>query len=309
MNLSEIKLALSLPSDLTRLKIVILDNLLELFMFQVVRKNAFDEWHFADEDSSLSSKRLAIFRSFYDKQKYCVKKGVFSEETGYFYNVFHELRNLAYHQAFENVTSSSSSPMYSEHTRVEYHAEMQSVYSRLTNLYAISILELFETHDNNSDFKQFNSFIEANSSLKEDMKGILKNNLSFRIKKLKSDLAYIDGLSDAESKERDFHEFQTTINHVTFNYGHEVIEKAPLENRIKLKFMEMFQEHPDFIDVENLEDRDAIFTTTEILEWENSIPNLSNAPNYLASVIAWDKINKKLQILEEIIEFHIFIAC
>lgn len=45
MNISEIQLALSLPKELTRIKIVILDNILELFMFQIVRSNAFDEWN------------------------------------------------------------------------------------------------------------------------------------------------------------------------------------------------------------------------------------------------------------------------
>jgi len=308
MNIPEIQLALSLPAELTRLRIVILDNILELFMFQVVRENAFDEWYRVDGDST-PAKRLALFRSFYDKQKYCVQKGVFTEETGLFLNVFHELRNLAYHQAFDNVTRASSSLSYDGRSLREYHSKMKSVYAQLTELYAVVILELFQRFDEDEKLRQFNSFIMGNQKLKESIRNLLSENLSFRIKKLKNDLAYIEDFSDEDNGERDFHDYQTIINHVTFNYGHEIIEKASLENKVKIRFLEILHQNSDYVDATNIGEQDYLFTTHEILDWENSIEKVTNAPTYFASIIAWDKINKKLQVLEEIIEYHIFSAC
>lgn len=168
MNISEIQLALSLPKELTRIKIVILDNILELFMFQIVRSNAFDEWNKINGDST-PSKRLALFRSFFDKQKYCVQKGVFSQETGLFFNVFHELRNLAYHQAFDNVTNASSSSSYDERFRKEYHNKMELVYSELTHLYAAIIIELFKNSASLDEFEPFNSFVAEKQILKQSI--------------------------------------------------------------------------------------------------------------------------------------------
>lgn len=308
MNISEIQLALSLPKELTRIKIVILDNILELFMFQIVRSNAFDEWNKINGDST-PSKRLALFRSFFDKQKYCVQKGVFSQETGLFFNVFHELRNLAYHQAFDNVTNASSSSSYDERFRKEYHNKMELVYSELTHLYAVIIIELFKNSASLDEFEPFNSFVAEKQILKQSIMDTLTDNLLFRIKKLKNDLAYIEDNSNEYDDAKNFHDYQDIINHITFNYGHEIIEKAHLDNRIKTKFLEILHNNSNYVDSTAISEQDVLFTTQEILDWETSISHINQEPTYFASIIAWDKISKKLVILEEIVEYHIFVAC
>ena len=305
MDLSEIKLALSLPEEHFRLKIVILDNVLELFMFNFIREKSFDEWHHIDGNAN-PKKRLLLFSNFYDKQKYCVEKGVFDETMGLFLNVFHELRNSAYHQAFENITTSNTSSTYDVNLHIEYHERMRTIYKELTRLYGVILLDLLNISEENAYLK---NYLLQNQGQKGKICNVLTNNLLFRVEKIKKDLKFIDFFSDNEKEKNDLHRHQEMINHITFNYGHEIIEKSALRYKTKMRTMKIMHDNDDFVDIDDLQENDVLFTTQQILDWENSIKDVANASTYLLSVINWEKINKEMCIFEEIIEYYTYCAC
>ena len=310
-NEDEIDLALSLDDSFWRLKLIIADNTIELSLFNLIRENSFDEWHHAKGNSDPDS-RMSLFYSFPKKVEYAIQKDVLSGKKAQMINILHAYRNLGYHQAFDRVAEMSASSHWRNDYADTYIDSMDDIRKTLANFHLNLALEVVKNTDSGITMKdEYNTYLEDNEDLRSELPIRFKENLEFRLGRLKDALAFIHMPSESFSTiDIEFENFQSVIDHMIANYGKQAIEKSSfLDNGMKEYYLDLYSESPDYLEPEKIDNDKKIATVEDIKDWEQTTHNLnSDMQNHMA-LTRWHSVNKKLSLLEEITEWYVWVAC
>jgi hypothetical protein len=287
---AELDLILSLDEKYYRLKIVFFDNLIELILYDVIQEQAFDEYLEADEHLD-PNERINLFSYFDNKVDYVVERGLLQEDIGETLKTFHALRNMAYHQAFEG--------------------NVKKIYFEFADLFSVVALEFITNFWVNFDIPKYEAYIKNNQKIKTDIVSIVKDDLSHRFENLKNDLAFVSDASDSfDEKKHNLTDFQEELDHIVLNYGIMFIEKAKVSRKSKAKHLKLSFAHGwDYIDSNSLSGFNELITVNEIKEWEVKINSINSSTLYPEAIEIWNTINKKLSLLEDILDYYINVAC
>ena len=201
----ELALSLKIQNENPRLSLVILDNLVELKLFEVIQENAMHDY--MEGSNTDAKKRINLYSYFNEKIKYALKKGLITTDYSELLKLLHKLRNQLYHtgRTFQ-ITSKLSSFFYD-----------------LISDFIVEKKELkFEYHSSS----------EISADLKKDLK--------FRFDKLKKNIR-ISSLSweDGETPLSD-EEINDNLDHIFSNYGEHIVEKTQLDRKLKEKYISKF---------------------------------------------------------------------
>lgn len=188
-----------------RLSIVILDNLIEIILFDQIQGNAM--FDYMDKDENAKS-RLNLYSYFEKKINYAVKKKYIDSSTSQLLLIFHKIRNKIYHSNQEIKIGSSLAKYYFEIVNGIYKIELNTCY-KLSKTNQISI----------------------------DLKKDLEN----RFLKLREDIAEsCEGTRDFNSLESNEKDINDCLDHIFSNYGEHVIEKSNLDKTTKENYINSF---------------------------------------------------------------------
>ncbi len=96
---TELSIAKDIMKENPRLSIVILDNLVELYLFNAIQNNAMSDY--LENDGSRANHRIKLYSFFDEKIKYGVEKEIISKDAGKLMILIHKLRNQLYHTGRE----------------------------------------------------------------------------------------------------------------------------------------------------------------------------------------------------------------
>jgi len=276
--MKELKYILEIENN-TRIKFVLLDNLVELKMFQIIQEHSFDEW-ISIEGNAKPKERIVLYRFFSNKIDYAIKKKIISRSFANSLLVFHDLRNSLYHQG-ETIGS--------------------DITNHLFTLYSVLVLENL--------FHSSKTYVHKNKSIKTKIIRILSQDILGRIKNLKDRLNYAETNNESYDEKVPLSEFQLLLNHLVYNYGHTIIEKSNIDYRRKMKILKKIFNNPDYVNLNELKNDDILFFAHDIQAWEKIAINMAQEKNFYIVLNNWHKINEKLSILEELLDYHIYWAC
>lgn len=220
----ELAIAKELINKDSRLSLVVLDNIVELNLFELIQANAM--FDYLERDNSNNAKyRIGLYSNFADKIKYAIKKNIIDKYSGDLFNQFHKIRNNIYHKAENNDLS-----------------------LQLANHYYLIIESYLAIRKSESIFL----YNESNKICE-----ILKTNLQNRF------IAFRANIAEACASSRDFDSLELTdeeinfcMDHVFANYGERTIEKSNLKKELKELYINNFMEHQVsenlFFKIENL---------------------------------------------------------
>lgn len=292
--MKEIEHIIKIPDNQIRLKFVLLDNLIELLMFDLIKEKSFDEW-MSVGGSHKPEKRINLYRFYSEKIFYLAEKGMIKKNDVDLLNIFHNIRNILYHQGFSFTNSFTN--LYNDGL---------NIYVDLFNQYIYFLVKLFDIKD--THIKKY-----AKKALKINLNKNLFLNIRERIDNFKNDLVIVETAEvisfNRKNKKEDILNYQHTINHLVFNYGHEIIEGSSLDYKDKLKILKRIDGSPDYVDIYSISKDDIFFTAQEILNWEKIIESMKKNKNVNKSIKNWYQINKKLYILEELMDYYKFTGC
>ncbi len=88
---TELSIAKDIMQENPRLSIVILDNLVELYLFNAIQQNAMSDY--LENDRGRANHRIKLYSFFEEKIKYGVKKEIICKDAGKLMILIHKLRN------------------------------------------------------------------------------------------------------------------------------------------------------------------------------------------------------------------------
>jgi len=224
-----------------RLSIVILDNLVEITLFNLIQGNAMFDYMEKDENAK---SRINLYTHFDKKIKYAVKKKYIDQSTSDLLLIFHKIRNKIYHSNQEINIGSCLAKFYFKIVNEIYFNELNSCY-RVSRTNEISIY--------------------------------LKNDLESRFKKLREDIAEsCEGTRNFSSLESNDDEINDSLDHVFSNYGEHVIEKSNLDKIIKEKYINTYIDNEvafnSFFQIKDLYDWEKI---VKKFKWNDDLKSLT----------------------------------
>lgn len=310
-NENEIDLAISLDDSFWRLKLIIADNTIELSLFNLIRESSFDEWHYVEGDSDPNS-RMSLFYSFPKKVQYAIEKGEISGKKSQTINILHSYRNLGYHQAFDRVAEMSASSHWRNDYASTYIESMNKIRKTLSEFYLYLALEVVKDTNSGIDMKdEYVSYLEDNKNLRSKLPTQFKENLDFRLDRLKDALAFIHKPGESfETIDLELEDFQGAIDHMVANYGKQAIEKSSfLDKELKEYYLNLYSENPDYLAPEKIDEEKLIATVEDINNWEQATQDINSDMQTHVALTKWHSVNKDLSLLEEITEWYVWAAC
>lgn len=203
----ELELSLKIKNENPRLSLVILDNLVELKLFEFIQNNAM--YDYMDGPSVNPKKRINLYSYFDEKIKYALKKDMISSDYAGLLRLLHKLRNQLYH--------TGRTPEITNELSLFYY----------------DIVSDFIVNKKGLKFN-YNSTSKICLSLKTDLESRFdKLNKNIRI----SSISWEDDetpLSDEEINEN--------LDHIFSNYGEHIVEKTQLDKKLKEKYISKFLE-------------------------------------------------------------------
>lgn len=203
---SELEIAKSLADKSPRLSLVILDNLIELHLYEVIQNNAM--FDYLEGNSHTSKSRLQLYSHFDSKVNYASKKNIFDQKTCELIRLCHKIRNSLYHKSDKIGISGFL---------VQYY---------------LPIVEQLIKQDCNSGFS-----IDSTNSISN----LLRSDLLNRVKVFRENIAMActgSKVFDTTILSDDY--VNDCMDHVFSNYGEGVIEKSSLKKEVKEKYIERF---------------------------------------------------------------------
>lgn len=306
----EIELSLSLDDRYGRMKLILADNTVEIALLNLIRENAFDDWH-AGGQTVQHQDRISLFYSFPKKVQYALKEDKISGPQSELINILHSYRNVAYHLAFNTVVNNSSNHWANDYDQ-SYPEAMDSIRYTLGELYVVIALETLRDVQSNIRMKnKYVQFIEENSSLKSELGTKFGENLTFRLERIKDCLAFSAAHSPSFNESQlSLDELQPIIDHLIANYGKQVVEKSSyLNDCTKEYFLKLYENNVDALDPREIEDDMKFATAEKIDKWENQLSDFNETMKPHVALKKWHIINKRLIVLEEIADYYVWIAC
>lgn len=204
----ELELSFKIQNDNPRLSLVILDNLVEIKLFDIIQNNAM--FDYIDGSKVSAKKRINLYSYFDEKLKYALNKDIITIEFSELLKVLHKVRNQLYHTGRE-----------------------LDITSKLSKFY-FNLLSDFILDNKESKFQYHSSNIIGDD---------LKKDLESRFEKLKKNIR-ISSLSwqDDETALSD-EEINGNLDHIFSNYGEHVVEKSKIDKEIKKKYITEFIEN------------------------------------------------------------------
>ena len=280
---NELKIISEINND--RIRLVIIDNLLELMMYEYFLNNSYElgENYIRFEDKL--NNRISISQYFNDKVNYCRKKGIYSNEVAEIIKLFHDLRNEAYHKG----------------------AHFSLISTDVVNIYQKI---LFNTmHKTNSSLKGSHILKIENINETKIVQNI-KNDLKNRLKKFKDNIIFIaTGFKNEFNDENDnIENYEDEFQYIVYNYGFFIIENSTINRKDKLEYLKICFEEPDYVFPRGSEAPSSILKLKDINSWGKSINRLRRNEHYKA-ISLWYEIDKKLSLMEQITNEYILLMC
>ncbi len=202
----ELELSLKIQNENPRLSLVILDNLVEIKLFEFIQSNAM--YDYMDASSINAKKRINLYSYFDEKLKYALNNEIITPEYSELLKLLHKLRNQLYHTGRE----------------LDITSKLSWFYYDLLSGFILDQRELkFEYH----------------SSCK--ISSFLKTDLDFRFEKLEKNIR-ISSLSweDVDGAPLSDEEINDNLDHIFSNYGEHIVEKSQLDKKLKEKYISKF---------------------------------------------------------------------
>lgn len=238
---NEFEIAKNCVETNPRLSIVILDNLVEIILFNLIQDNAM--FDYLEKDDNAKS-RINLYTYFDKKIRYAVKKEHIDSHAYDLLLIFHKIRNKIYHSNQE-ISIGKALAKY-------YYKIVEEIFTKeLNTCYKLSQTNNIAIH--------------------------LKNDLENRFLKLREDIAEsCEGTRDFNSLESDEEEINDCLDHVFSNYGEHVIEKSNLDKTIKEDYINSFIDHQvgfnSFFKINDLYDWEK---KVEKFKWNNDLKSLT----------------------------------
>tara|TARA_R110002051_G_scaffold269644_1_gene329861 strand:- start:1724 stop:2518 length:795 start_codon:yes stop_codon:yes gene_type:complete len=236
----ELELSLKIQNESPRLSLVILDNLVELKLFEIIQSNAM--FDYLDNSKVTAKKRINLYSYFDEKLKYALNKDIITKEFSELLKLLHSLRNQLYHTGRKlNVTNRLS----------QFYYDLLSVF-------------ILDKSESKFDYKNENKI-----SLD------LKTDLNSRFEKLKKNIR-ISSLSwESEGIPLSDEEINDNLDHIFSNYGEHIVEKCQLKKELKVKYISQFLENQvaenSFFQIERLYE---LSSEVESYNWEDDLSSL-----------------------------------
>lgn len=240
---SELAVAKNTIKISPRLAIVILDNLIEVSLFNLIQDNAMRDYITRDKVKN-AKQRLNLYSHFDEKVKYAVKSEIIDQDAGVLISIFHKIRN-----------------------RLSHYGQVPPIADKLADYY-FGICNEFLSSSLNARFTLSKSNI-LSQALKED--------LLHRFKKIKADIG------EACMADRNFDELALSnedidgmLEHIFSNYGEAIIEKSNFKSELKERYIDSFiNDGAGFNEFFNIEELWKIERSVTKYSWKIDLPSLN----------------------------------